>query len=68
MRRCSAERPIKGANGQVVAELQERVAKVRDTMRIDRPGLPSAAIRTAMLTPLRDLFVVDADDVGENDI
>ncbi len=56
---------IKDANGQVVAEMQERVARVRDTMKIDRPGMPSATIKKAMITPLRDRFVLEAGDVGE---
>ncbi len=56
---------MKDAQGQVVAEMQERVARVRDTMKIDRPGKPSATIKKAMITPLRDRFVLQADDVGE---
>ncbi len=56
---------IKDTEGHVVAEMQERVARVRDTMKIDRPGRPSATIKKAMITPLRDRFVLEADDVGE---
>jgi uncharacterized protein YxjI len=56
---------IKDTQGQVVAEMQERVARVRDTMKIDRPGRPSATIKKAMITPLRDRYVLEADDVGE---
>ncbi len=56
---------IKDPQGQVVAEMQERVARIRDTMKIDRPGRPSATIKKAMITPLRDRFVLEADDVGE---
>ncbi len=56
---------IKDTQGQVVAQMQERVARIRDTMKIDRPGRPSATIKKAMITPLRDRFVLEADDVGE---
>ena len=56
---------IKDTQGQVVAQMQERVARVRDTMKIDRPGRPSATIKKAMISPLRDRFVLEADDVGE---
>jgi uncharacterized protein YxjI len=56
---------IKDADGNVVAEIQERIARVRDTMEIDRPGLPSASIKKAMITPLRERWTVKADDIGE---
>lgn len=56
---------IRGAGGEVVATMQERVARVRDTMKIDRPGKPSATVKKAMITPLRDRYVIEADDVGE---
>lgn len=56
---------IKDTEGHVVAEMQERVARVHDTMKIDGPGRPSATIKKAMITPLRDRFVLEADEVGE---
>ena len=56
---------IRDAGGEVVATMQERVARVRDTMKIDRPGKPSATVKKAMITPLRDRYVIEADDVGE---
>ena len=49
---------IKDTEGQVVAQMQERVARVRNTMKIDRPGRPSATIKKAMITPLRDRWTV----------
>jgi uncharacterized protein YxjI len=59
---------IKDADGTVVAEIQERIARVRDTMEIDRPGLPSASIKKAMVAPLRERWTVKADDIGEMSI
>lgn len=56
---------IRDAGGQVVATMQERVARVRDTMKIDRPGKPSATIKKAAISPLRDRYTIEADDVGE---
>ena len=56
---------IKDADGNVVAEIQERLARVRDTMEIERPGLSSASIKKAMIAPLRERWVLKADDVGE---
>ena len=56
---------IRDAGGQVVATMQERVARVRDTMKIDRPGKPSATIKKAAISPLRDRYVIEADDIGE---
>lgn len=56
---------IKDADGTVVAEVQERIARVRDTMQIERPGRPSATIKKAMITPLRERWTLQGDDVGE---
>jgi len=56
---------IRDAGGGVVATMQERVARVRDTMKIDRPGKPSATVKKAMITPLRDRYTIEADDIGE---
>lgn len=56
---------IRDAGGEVVATMQQRVARVRDTMKIDRPGKPSATIKKAMITPLRERYTIEADDVGE---
>ncbi len=56
---------IRDAGGEVVATMQERVARVRDTLKIDRPGKPSATIKKAMITPLRERYTIEADDVGE---
>ncbi len=59
---------IRDAGGVVVARMAEQVAHVRDTITIDRPGRPSATIRKAMVAPMRERFVVEADDVGTIDV
>lgn len=56
---------LKDPQGNEVAKLQERKVRVRDTMKVERPGKPDATIKKAMITPLRDRFVLEADDVGE---
>lgn len=56
---------IKDADGAVVSTMQQRVARVRDTMKVDRPGKPSASIQKAMISPLRERWTIKADDIGE---
>lgn len=59
---------IRDAGGEVVATLQERVARLRDTMAIGRPGRPTASITRKKVGPLRQHYVVEADDVGTIDV
>jgi uncharacterized protein YxjI len=56
---------VRDISGEVVATMQQRVARVRDTMKIDRPGKPSATIKKAMISPLRERYTIEASDVGE---
>lgn len=56
---------VREASGEVVARMQERVARVADAIRIDRPSRPTATIRRDRTAPQRDRYVVEADDVGE---
>jgi uncharacterized protein YxjI len=56
---------IRDAQGAEVARLQERLLRVRDTMKIERPGKPDATIKKAMITPLRERWLLEADDIGE---
>ncbi len=59
---------MRDAGGQVVAQMKERVARVRDTMTIDLPGLPPATIKKAKVAPMRQRYVIEADDVGTIDV
>jgi uncharacterized protein YxjI len=56
---------IRTPDGTEVARLQERMLRIRDTFQIERPGKPDATVRKALISPLRDRWVVEADDVGE---
>ena len=48
--------------------MQERGARLRDTMTIDRPGRPPATITKAEVEPLRERYVITADDVGRIEV
>jgi uncharacterized protein YxjI len=56
---------IRDLDGGEVAKLQERMLHVRDTMKIERPHKPDATIKKAMISPLRERWVLESDDVGE---
>jgi uncharacterized protein YxjI len=56
---------IRDVQGTEVAKLQERLLRVRDIMKIERPGKPDATIKKAMISPLRERWTLEADDVGE---
>lgn len=56
---------IRDLQGNEVAKLKERVVAVRDTMTIDRPGKPDATIKKALISPLRERWVLEAGDVGQ---
>ena len=48
------------ARGQELCKIQEKMVAVRDTMSIEGSGgVPSATIKKALLTPLRDRFVLN---------
>lgn len=59
---------IRDVAGNEVAKIQERKIAVRDTMSIERPGRPDASIKKALISPLRERFTLQADDIGEIDI
>jgi uncharacterized protein YxjI len=56
---------IRDMSGTEVAKIQERMARVRDAMKIERAGRPDAMVLKAMITPLRERFKLQADDIGE---
>lgn len=56
---------IRAPDGTELARMQERMFRVRDTMKIERPGKPDATVKKALISPFRDRWVVEADDVGE---
>jgi len=47
----------------VICKIQQRLGRVRDTMEVEGPsGQPMAMVKKAMITPLRDRFVVKVGD------
>ena len=47
----------------IICKIQQRVGRVRDTMVVDGPsGQQMALVKKAMITPLRDRFVVKVGD------
>ena len=55
--------------GQELAKIQEKMVRVRDTMEIEGPnGETLATIKKAMITPLRDRWVVKVGDGPDLDI
>ena len=56
---------IRDLAGNEVAKVQERKIAIRDTMSIERPGRPDASIKKALISPLRERFTLQADDIGE---
>jgi uncharacterized protein YxjI len=57
---------IRDAAGREVAEIQERLVTVRDTMDISRGGRTIATVKQALFTPLRARF--DVNVVGGADM
>jgi uncharacterized protein YxjI len=54
---------FRDAGGNEICRIQERVARVRNSMEIDGPdGGRIAMVHKAMVTPLRDRFVVKISD------
>ena len=54
------------ASGRELLKIQERKLRVRDTMEIeDGDGNTVATVKKALITPLRERWVLAADDVGQ---
>ncbi|WP_416840795.1 LURP-one-related/scramblase family protein [Haloferax sp. DFSO52] len=42
--------------------IKERIVRVKDTMTIQKNGRPTATVKKALVTPLRERFTVSVDD------
>jgi uncharacterized protein YxjI len=49
-------------DGDEVFTIRKRIVSIRDTMEIQRDGKTVAAVRKALMTPLRDRFSIEVDD------
>ena len=55
--------------GHEICKIQQRVARIRDTMEIEGPdGRQLAMIHKAMITPLRDRYVVNVEGGPDLDV
>ena len=55
--------------GNELCKIQERIARVKDTMKVEGPnGETMAVVKKALITPLRDRWVVKVGDGPDLDI
>ena len=59
---------LKDMQGNVVAEIQEKVARVKDTMDIARGGKTIATVKKALVTPVRGRFSVNVAGGADMDV
>jgi uncharacterized protein YxjI len=52
-------------SGEELFKIREKKLRVRDTMEIERDGETVATIKKALITPLRDRFVIHLEGGGE---
>jgi len=54
---------FRDTDGKEICKIQQRLGRVRDTMEVEGPGGQRIAmVKKAMITPLRDRFVVKVGD------
>jgi uncharacterized protein YxjI len=56
---------LESASGDELFKIQERKLSVRDKMAIERDGKTVATVKKALITPLRDRFVIEVADGPE---
>jgi uncharacterized protein YxjI len=59
---------IKDMQGNVVAEIQEKIARIKDTMDIARNGQTIATVKKALVTPVRGRFSVNVAGGADMDV
>jgi len=55
---------LKDGSGAVVAVIRKKLLSVRETMEIERDGVPAATVHKALVSPLRHRSDVDLADGG----
>lgn len=67
--RVRATLDIEDPSGRTVARIQERIARVRDTMKAeDGDGRELCSVKKAMITPLRERYVVNVKGGPDLDV
>ena len=56
---------LEGPSGDELFKLREKKIAIRDTMELERDGDTVATIKKAMITPLRDRYVIHLAGGGE---
>ncbi len=56
---------LESPSGGELFKIQEKKLHIRDTMEIERDGQTVAKIRKALITPLRDRYVIELEDGAE---
>lgn len=56
---------LKDTEGNVLALIRKKLFKVRDQMKIEREGGPTATVRKRLFNPIKDKLLVEVEDVGE---
>jgi len=56
---------LENREGKELLKIQERKLSIRDKMAIERDGDTVATIKKALVTPLRDRYVIDLEGGGE---
>ena len=60
---------FRDVQGNEVCKIQQRLGRIRDTMEVEGPGGQRLAmVKKAMITPLRDRFVVKVGDGPDLDV
>jgi len=52
-------------SGEELMKIQEKKLHIRDTMEVERDGQTVAKVKKALITPLRDRYVVELGDGAE---
>lgn len=58
---------IRDMQGNAVAEIQEKIARIKDTMDIARNGRTIATVKKALITPLRGRFSINVQGAPDMD-
>ena len=56
---------LESPTGEELYKIQEKKLHIRDTMKVERDGDTVATVKKALITPLRDRFVIELEDGGE---
>src|SRR5947209_2689645 len=56
---------LEGSDGNELYRIKEKALTIRESMKIERGGETVARIKKALISPLKDRFVIDIEDAGD---